>query len=103
MLLIKLVSDYVLENSRCVLGKFSKINRKPRENDFGLISCRRNVGKLSVNVRNIFVLPNKIKYLLTGLLVPYREILIPRSVYARTSQARSVLQNLGLSISKMIT
>ena len=46
-----------------------------------------NCGKLSVNFRNIFVLP-LINNLLTGLLVPYREILSPR--FLRTDLASSV-------------
>ena len=41
MPLIKLLSDYFLESSRCVFGQFLeklKINRKPWENDLGPIS-----------------------------------------------------------------
>ena len=38
-------------------------------------------------------------YLITRLLMPYREILSPHFL-CMTSQARSVLQNLGLSISQ---
>ena len=52
MPLRKLLSDYFLENSRSVFGQFSenlKINKKPWENDFGLITWkvffRRIVGK----------------------------------------------------------
>ena len=82
MLSIKLVSGHFSENSRWVFWQFSenlRTNRKPWENYFGLISWkiffRRIVGKLSVNVRNIFVFDY---YLLTGLLVQYREKLSPR-------------------------
>ena len=41
MLFIKLVMDYFSENSRLVFAQFSgnlKINGKPKENGFGLIS-----------------------------------------------------------------
>ena len=58
-------------------------------------NCRQILGKCSVHFRFCYM----INYLLTGLLVPCSEILSPR-FYARTSQARSVLQNLGLSISQ---
>ena len=70
------MSDYFLEDYRLVFGQFTgnlKINGKPWENDFGLISLKKIFGELSVNVRNIFV------------LAPYREILSPRfSVTHRT-------------------
>ena len=66
MKLRKMVFDITLAifsgNSQRVSGQFSenlKINRKPYENDFGLISrkiiFRKIAGKFSVNVWYIFV------------------------------------------------
>ena len=59
-LLVKLMNDYFSGNSWWVFGQFSenlKINRKPYENDSGLISSkiafRKIVGKFSVSLRNI--------------------------------------------------
>ena len=59
------------------------------------LNCRQILGEYSEKFRFCHL----INYLLTGLLLPYHELLSPR-FYARTSQARSVLQNLGLSISR---
>ena len=49
---------------------------------------RRIVGKFSVNVPEYFRFFHVINYLLTGLLVPYREILSPR--FLRKDLASSV-------------
>ena len=102
-LLIKLLSDYFSENSRWVFGQFSenlRINRKPWENNFGLIPWkysfvkiffRRIVGKLS----EYFRFCHLINYLLTGLFVPYHEIQSPRFLHTdlassgRTSKPRA--------------
>ena len=95
MLLIKLLSDYFSGYSRLVFRQFPEnliFNRRPCENDFGLVPCKiifwKIVGRFLVNVRNIFVFASIIKYLLTGLLVPCREILSPH--FLRTDLASSV-------------
>ena len=70
-----------------------KINRKPLENDFGLISenCWRILCQFSV----CFRFCHMINYLLTGLLVPYRKTLSHQLLHTdlassvRTSKLRA--------------
>ena len=91
MLFIKLVSDYCSENSWLVFGKFEN-QRKTLEKWFwtnfvkNIFSenYRQIVGECSEYFRFCYL----INYLLTGLLVPYREILSPR--FLRTDLASSV-------------
>ena len=102
MSLIKLSSDYFSENSRWIFGKYGNQQKTLGKwfwsnfvkNVFSE-NCRLMVGECSEYFRFCHV----INYLLTGLLVPYREILNP--CFLRTDLASSaVLQNLGLSISR---
>ena len=92
-------NDFDKTLDRLLFGKF-EINRKPWENHFGLISWKIFFLELSTNCWWMleycrFCL--KINYLLTWIACAVPLISKP---YARTSQARSVLQNLGLSISR---
>ena len=77
MLLIKLVSVYfsILQE---IVGQFLenlKINIKPWENDFGLISWKiilgKTVGKFSVNVSNVFVFHFAIKIIINWTAPTY--------------------------------
>ena len=84
-----------LGNSQLVFGQFSgnlKINGKPWENDFGLVSSNNffadNCQQIVSESSEYFRFCHKISYLLTGLLVPYREILNAR--FLRTDLASSV-------------
>ena len=72
---------------RAILGKFEN-QQKTLGKRFWTNFVKKIFAELSVNVRNIFVFCHVINYLLTGLLVPYREILSPR--FLRTDLASSV-------------
>ena len=92
---MKLVNDYFSGNSLSVFGQFSEnlnINRKLWENESWTNFVKNNFSK---NCREIlgefseyFRFSHVINYLLTGLLVPYREIPSPR--FLRTDLASSV-------------
>ena len=69
ILLIRLVSDYFSENSRWVFGQFLenlRINRKPWENDLGLISWKENFSENCRLMFGYFRFCHLINYLLTG-------------------------------------
>ena len=91
MFLIKFASNYFFVIFSVSFQKFSenlKIVRKPPENDFGLISWKIFSQKIVSKLSEYFRFCHLINYLLTRLLVPYREILSPH--FLRTDLASSV-------------
>ena len=100
-LLIKLVSYYLSGSSRRVLGQFSenlKINSKPWKNDLTIFvknNFLENCPQILSECSEYFRFCHLINHLLTGLLVPYREILSPRFLHTdlassvRTSKLRA--------------